>query len=174
MKRFFFISFLFFALASCTAQVPANAPSCEDPSFDAKVKSLLSFTVPLLGVDDLENATETFNILDAREKDEFNTGHIQGATFVGYDRFDMESVKHLDKDKPVVVYCSIGYRSEKIGEKLQKAGFTKVYNLHGSLFEWVNQGNPLVDAQGKPTQNIHTYNKNWSQWVLNERYKKVW
>ncbi len=67
-----------------------------------------------------------------------------------------QHLKNLDKDKPVVVYCSVGYRSEKIAEKLEKEGFTQVYNLYGGIFEWVNQDNPVYNEKGK-TNNIHPY-----------------
>jgi rhodanese-related sulfurtransferase len=42
----------------------------------------------------------------------------------------------------------VGYRSEKVTEKLQKAGFTQVSNLYGGIFEWVNQGYPIVNQSG--------------------------
>lgn len=113
-------------------------------------------------------------ILDAREKEEYNISHIQNAEYIGYNKFDITSLDDVDKTQAIVVYCSIGYRSEKIGEKLQKAGFTNVYNLYGSIFEWVNQGNEVVTLEKQSTSEIHTYNKNWSKWVFNKKYKKVW
>lgn len=80
----------------------------------------------------------------------------------------------IPKDAKIVLYCSVGYRSEKIGEKLQKMGYTDVNNLFGSLFEWVNRGYKVVDKDGNETQKVHTYNKDWSQWVDETKAKKTW
>lgn len=176
MRNVLFVFFLSLTFAyGCQAQIPANKPSCKDKVFDEAVTNLLSFTVPLKSVKALSNENlEDYLILDAREKEEFAISHIKGAKYIGYNKFDIKSLEGTDKNQPIVVYCSVGYRSEKIGEKLQKAGFTKVYNLYGSIFEWVNNGYEIKDSEGKSTQKVHTYNKKWSKWVFNEKYTRVW
>lgn len=174
-KPIYSLLILCLALISCQAQIPADKPSCKDDAFDTKVSNVLSFTVPLKSVEELSKEDlSQYLILDTREKSEFDVSHIEGASYVGYDKFSLDSVKDVDKDQAIIVYCSIGYRSEKIGEKLQKAGFTNVKNLYGSLFEWVNQGNNIEDTSGESTTAIHTYSKKWSKWVINQAYKKVW
>ena len=40
----------------------------------------------------------------------------------------------------IIVYCSIGVRSEDIGEKLKELGYTKILNLYGGIFDWKNKG----------------------------------
>lgn len=105
-----------------------------------------------------------YQILDAREKSEFEVSHIQGAKWVGYDTFTLKNVANLDKTKPVIIYCTVGARSQEIGKKLQQDGFTRVYNLYGGLIHWVNEGKPVV-SQGKPTQKVHTYSKIWGIWL---------
>ena len=67
----------------------------------------------------------------------------------------------------MVVYCSVGYRSERIGEKMQKMGFENVSNLYGGIFDWKNQGNTVINLNQEPTDSVHTYNRNWSQWLYN-------
>ena len=64
---------------------------------------------------------------------------------VGYDDFDVKRLEEISKNTKIVTYCSVGYRSERIGEKLMKQGFTDVSNLKGSLFKWANQGYELED-----------------------------
>ena len=86
----------------------------------------------------------------------------------------LENVADLDKKTPIVVYCSVGYRSEKVGEKLKAAGFLNVKNLYGSIFEWVNEGNPVVGNDNKATAKVHTYNKTWSRWVDKKNIEKVY
>ena len=93
---------------------------------------------------------------------------------IGYDEWNPSVLNKIDKQKPIIVYCSIGYRSEKIAEKIKASGFAKVYNLYGSIFEWANNELPLVEMNNKPTQKVHTYNKKWSKWMLNPKYEKIW
>lgn len=171
MIRAFLMS-LFCLLFSCAKGQPGV--SCQNPKFDKKIRSLLSFTVPVLSPDQLENMGKDVLILDAREQKEFDVSHLPNAQFIGYKHFKKNDVAKFDKSKPVVVYCSVGYRSEKIGERLQKMGFEEVYNLYGSIFEWANQGKPLVDNKGTKTTKVHTWNKKWSKWIDNTTIQKVW
>ncbi|NBP69657.1 MAG: rhodanese-like domain-containing protein, partial [Cytophagia bacterium] len=90
---------------------------------------------------------------------------LENALLVGYEDFNIENVKDLDKKTPIVVYCSVGYRSEKVTEKLKQAGFTNVSNLYGGIFEWINQGYKVVDSNEKETNNVHAYNKTWGIWL---------
>ena len=132
-------------------------------AYDMLLQGLLSHTVKEVSVEDLKKMPGA-QLLDSREAEEYKVSRISGATHVGYDDFDKTALKKLDKSKPVVVYCSVGYRSEKIAEKLEKEGFTKVYNLYGGIFEWVNQDNPVYNSKGK-TNDIHPYSWLWGQWL---------
>ena len=69
-----------------------------------------------------------FILLDARELKEYKVSHIKNAIHVGYDKFNLKETtsKLSDKNATIVVYCSVGIRSEDIAEKLQKAGYTNV------------------------------------------------
>ena len=127
-----------------------------------------------MSVTELLNNKDKFIIFDAREKAEFDVSHIPDAIYLGYSDFNVGSIKNIPKEKNMVVYCSIGYRSEKIGEKLLRLGYKNVYNLYGSIFEWANEKYPLVGSNGKTTDRVHGYNKSWSKWVTNEEIKTVW
>ena len=71
------------------------------------------------------------------------------------------------------MYCSVGYRSERIGEKLIKEGYSNVFNLYGGIFDWVNNDNPVYDFNEK-VYKVHAYNKDWGKWVENESCEKVY
>lgn len=163
-KLFFFILFTFTNLTISCAQV-------ESKSFDRLLNSMLSKEVSTVSVGELskENLNK-LTLLDAREKKEYNVSHLKNARWVGYEDFNMQRVSGVPKDAPIVIYCSIGVRSEKLGIKLQQAGFTNVRNLYGSIFEWVNQDNPVYDNSGKRTNKVHAYNRVWGVW-LNEGEK---
>ncbi len=148
--------------------------SCKNTQFDKKVKSLLRFDIPTLDVEMAYANRENFVFLDTRAYDEFSVSHIKGARYVGYDDFELSKLHNIAKESKIIVYCSIGYRSEHIGNKLKAAGYRNVYNLYGSIFEWCNRGYPIVDAIEVPTQLLHTYNRKWSAYVDNGRIKKVW
>lgn len=107
----------------------------------------------------------TIIILDTREKEEFTVSHIHNAKYVGYDHFEIDSLKSIPKNTRIIVYCSVGYRSERIGEKLLKTEYTNVSNLYGGIFEWVNNGYPVVDMSDQKTNKVHAYSKLWGKWL---------
>jgi len=173
MKQIFYTLLFVLQLTACLAQQTARQAHCANPAFDAKVESLIKFSVPTISVEQLKAMEDVF-IADAREEEEYQVSHIPTAQYVGHKDFDVERLAGADKDTPIVVYCSVGYRSEKIGEQLQEMGYTEVYNLYGSIFEWVNQGNLVVDALDNTTDRVHTYNKKWSQWLDDGKAVEVW
>jgi rhodanese-related sulfurtransferase len=134
-------------------------------AFNLTLKALLSHTVKEITVPDAVATNALF--IDARELNEYNVSHIKNALFVGYENFSYDSLISVKKNQKVIVYCSVGYRSEKVSEKLMTAGFTDVSNLVGGIFEWVNQGHSVVDKNNVATQNIHAYNKTWGVWINN-------
>lgn len=111
-------------------------------------------------IEDLSN----YQVLDTREKVEFDVSHLQNANWVGYDTFDIKKLEDLDKEKPVLVYCTVGARSQDIGKKLKEAGFKNVYNLYGGIIQWSNEELPLFH-ENKPTNKVHTYSKSWGIWL---------
>lgn len=146
--------------ASCN-----SGPKTKSPVFGTFLNTILSDSVPQITVDSLSTMNEeNYLLIDAREQQEFLVSHIPDSRFVGYEAFSMKSVTDVDKNRTIVVYCSVGYRSEKIGEKLQEAGYKDVQNLFGGIFEWVNRGGELVNESGK-TNLIHPYSKIWGVWL---------
>ena len=94
------------------------------------LEKLNTKSVPYITVEELQ-ANENYIFLDARESKEFNVSHIKNAINVGFENFDAKKISSilLDKKATIVVYCSIGVRSEKIGEKLLKLGYKKCLQL---------------------------------------------
>ena len=168
-KIFFLCVFVF----SCVFLFSQSKNLVESAAFSDKINSLISYSVPVISVEQAHKM-KGVQFLDAREPTEFNVSHLPGARLVGYDHFSEANVKGLDTSKSIIVYCSIGYRSEKIGKKLNKLGFKNVYNLYGSIFEWANRGYELVDNTGKETNKVHVYNKRWGKWMTNPEYEKVY
>ncbi|MCG8332650.1 MAG: rhodanese-like domain-containing protein [Chitinophagales bacterium] len=159
---------------SACAQIPEERPLIMNPDFDHKISHTINFTIPTIGAKEAWENRESVVFLDAREEEEYKVSHIEKALFIGYKNPDYSKLDVLPKDSPIVIYCSIGYRSEKIGEELKKRGFVNIHNMYGSIFEWVNQGYPIVDKNREHTNKLHTYNEKWSQWVEDNKVQKVW
>lgn len=142
--------------------------------FNEELIGLLDFSVPTISVEDAYAKRDSFLFLDSREINEYTVSHIENAVHVGFKTFGLSLVKDIPKGQPIIIYCSVGYRSEKIGEKLIASGFQEVHNLYGSIFEWVNCGFPIVNDQRISTDTLHTYNQSWSQWVTTPEIFKWW
>ena len=74
------------------------------------------------------------------------------------------------KDKLIIPYCTIGYRSAIVTDSLIKSGFT-AKNLEGSILAWVWSGGNLINPDG-PTQKVHVYGADWD--LLPESYQAVY
>ena len=138
-------------------------------SLDKLLKAHNSKSIPYISVAELRmlQMNDIVVILDTREPNEFQISHITSSKNVGFNDFtaEAEQLQKLSKSTPIVVYCSIGIRSEQIGEKLKKAGFTNVKNLYGGIFEWKNKDYPVIDSTGLETENVHTFSKMWSKYL---------
>ena len=162
---------LFFAMLSGTN---AQHPTTGDEAFDAELNKLLNYSVPVISVDELKAEIGSYKIFDARELNEYLVSHLPGAVYIGFTDFKKDIFNKINKDEKIVLYCSVGFRSEKIGEKLQGMGFKNVFNLYGSIFEWANKGYPVENFSDKNIKEVHTYNEKWSEWVTNPDIRKVW
>ena len=72
-------------------------------------------------------------ILDVREQDEFDSGHIAGAVLLPVGSISEATAAEVisKKDSVVLVYCRSGNRSKTASEKLVELGYTKVYEFGG-------------------------------------------
>jgi rhodanese-related sulfurtransferase len=122
--------------------------------------------IPAVSVADLiEMNKQPLYILDAREEKEFKVSHIKNARNVGYFWFDMRKIYDIPYDANMVIYCTVGGRSEKIAEKIIGAGYQQVYLLQGGIFEWINKGQPVYKENGVQTSEIHIFNEDMAQLI---------
>lgn len=149
----------------------AGCGQVQSGSYEALLRTLLRHSVPEISVREAAKDASHYLFLDAREKREYEVSHLAHARWVGYETFDLSRLHDIPKDTPVVVYCSVGYRSEKVAEQLLSAGFKKVWNLYGGIFEWANQGYPVYGPKG-PTEAVHAYDATWGIWL--KKGKKVY
>jgi len=112
-------------------------------------------------------------ILDVREKGEFEVSRLKNAIWIGYDDFDISRIDSIDKEREIIVYCSVGYRSSKIGEELIESGFKNVKDLYGGIFKWANENRPIYNDSSQTTE-VHAYNRKWGQFLTNPVLLKVY
>ena len=76
-------------------------------------------------------------ILDVREKDEYDGGHIKDAVLLPVGSINEETAAFVipQKDSVVLVYCRSGNRSKTASEALVKLGYTNVYEF-GGIITW--------------------------------------
>jgi len=124
-------------------------------------------SVPYITVQELAMPKTKAIILDSRELEEYKVSHLKESIFVGFNNFEIQSIQNKlpNKNEKIVVYCSLGIRSETIAHKLKKAGYTNVYNLYGGIFEWKNNDFPIYNSKEKVTDSIHAFSKEWNKWA---------
>jgi rhodanese-related sulfurtransferase len=111
-------------------------------------------------------------LLDTRARPEYEVSHLAGAIWtpdIHAVRAEIAKARAMNPQRPVVLYCSVGYRSADILAQLLKAadwGYTMhIKNLRGSLFQWANEGRPVVRTLNNgevPTQTVHPYSSKWA------------
>lgn len=132
-------------------------------AYKALLTTLYDSDFPVLKPSQVTDLSK-YQVLDTREQEEFEVSHLKDAEWVGYDTFSLNNITSLDKEQPILVYCTVGARSQDIGEKLKEAGYTEVYNLYGGLIEWVNEDKPIFQGDS-PTKKVHTYSQSWGIWL---------
>ncbi len=111
-------------------------------------------------------------VLDIRDSRESATSHLQGA-----ERFSLEALKagrlpeNVRKGRPIITYCTIGYRSGVAAEILTDAGYD-AHNLRGGILALAQASAPLVGEDG-PTRKVHTWSKGLA-WMLAPDHEAIW
>ncbi|MCC5636265.1 rhodanese-like domain-containing protein [Nostoc sp. CHAB 5844] len=108
-------------------------------------------------------------VLDARSQAEYAVSHIKTSVRIDPVKPDLTALSKVSLDTPIVVYCSVGYRSAKVAQNLQREGFTQIFNLSGGLFQWANEERPIFKDDEQPTQLVHPYDAIWGK-LLKTRY----
>ena len=77
--------------------------------------------------------TQDVIILDVREQDEYDSGHIPGAVLLPVGTIDEETAAEVipEKDSSVLVYCRSGNRSKTASSALAELGYTNIYEFGG-------------------------------------------
>lgn len=108
-----------------------------------------------VNVIDFEKGIQSNNvqILDVRTAAEFKSGHIKNALQANYNNTQefKDRTQHLDKNKPIYIYCLSGVRSAYAMEDLKAMDFNNLYHLKGGINAW-KQNNKPIEGAAKTTQ----------------------
>lgn len=94
-------------------------------------------TISASGLHTLEKKKKPFLLLDVRQPEEYNQGHIQSAVLLPLDNLP-QHFKELPKKKKIVVYCRSGKRSAQAVSFLRTHGYTNAISLSGGYMEWLD------------------------------------
>jgi len=106
------------------------------------------------------NSVTTPLLIDVRTREEYEVSHLPGAIWAETPSQIASAMSAASELKPVVLYCSVGVRSSRAAAKLMESGRAKLFNLQGSIFQWANEGRPLM-ANGRVVHVVHPYNERW-------------
>lgn len=92
-------------------------------------------------------AHEGYLLVDVRDEEEFNGGHLPGAILVPIDDIREGRLDALpDTEQTLLLYCRTGRRSEDAAEILTKLGYRNVYTI-GGIFDWPGE---IVTEEAQP------------------------
>jgi rhodanese-related sulfurtransferase len=94
------------------------------------------------------NGRADLHLLDVREPDEWQAGHIAGSQHIPLGELSAR-IAEVPKDASILAVCRHGNRSEAAARGLRQLGYT-VENLEGGVTAWKQAGLPLEAAGGGP------------------------
>lgn len=106
-------------------------------------------------------------LVDVRDDHERAISTIPGAISI----YQFKKKKDYYRNRKVIVYCTIGYRSSVFARTLMKADFV-AYNLKGSAIAWAHAGELFQTPQGEKTRRLHVYGKPWD--LLPNGYQAIY
>jgi rhodanese-related sulfurtransferase len=85
------------------------------------------------------------NLIDVREDNEWEAGHVKGALHLARGIIERDIVDRFpEKDTELVLYCGGGFRSALAADNLQKMGYTNVWSMDGGVRGWREKQYPMT------------------------------
>ncbi|MGM9579143.1 MAG: rhodanese-like domain-containing protein [Evtepia sp.] len=119
----FFAALLTLGLAGCGGETQAKEPGYQQITAQ-EAKAMMDVGAGAV-------------VLDVREQEEYDQGHIPGAVLLPVGEITQESASAAvpEKDTVVLVYCRSGNRSKAAANELSQLGYTQVYEF-GGIQDW--------------------------------------
>ncbi len=92
-------------------------------------------------VHETQSSSADVTVLDVREREEWDAGHIAGAKFLPRGLLEYRAAEDLpDKNARIIVHCASGGRSALAVKSLKEMGYTNVANMDGGVNAWREKG----------------------------------
>lgn len=91
--------------------------------------------ITVLTEDEFKEGYRKAQLIDVREPNEFDGGHILGARNVPVTQLK-QRISEFRKDQPIYLYCQSAQRSNRAGIMLYKRGYRNIYQLKGGFRKW--------------------------------------
>jgi rhodanese-related sulfurtransferase len=91
-------------------------------------------------------STQVIDLVDVRDPDEWQRGHIAGARLVPLERLRADPDAALTRGPAIVFLCAKGVRSLQAAKLAERFGYQRVYHLEGGMKEWVRSGQVVAAA----------------------------
>jgi len=160
--------------AGCQTAAKSHAQGMShDEEFIARVEKARSRIREITPMK-IGNAMPPPIIIDVREKDEFELGHIEGAKLISQGMLEEQVAKVVpDVSTPIVVYCADGKRAALAADILQNMGYQKISSLKGGLTSWLESGG-LVETGSTQTDLRQRKNISVSETDTYKSAKTLW
>ena len=141
IKKIFKSGIFYLAFASLIALLFFNISLAGCKTQESKPASITNVTAD--EVYKMLSSNKDYFILDVRSKEEFDSGHIEGAYLLPVSELE-NRLAELPQDKPIIVYCRSGSRSTSAANILLEKGFKEIFNMTGGITEWQSKGFPVI------------------------------
>jgi molybdopterin/thiamine biosynthesis adenylyltransferase/rhodanese-related sulfurtransferase len=99
-------------------------------------------------------------LLDVRERDEWEQGHIPGAIHIPRGNLESRIDNAVpDRAAPVIVYCAAGNRSAYAAKTLNELGFGDVLSISGGFTQWKQNGHEWKTPRTLSAQQLERYSR---------------
>lgn len=109
-------------------------------------------------------------LVDVRTATEFSVSHLPGAVHAERVEQILPLLGPASAQRPIVLYCSVGWRSAIVADALRQIGRERVWNLRGSIFQWANEGRALAGPDEAPVMIVHPFDRRWGTLLERERW----
>lgn len=111
-------------------------------------------------------------VVDVRDPEEFAVSHLEGALSLPLAELKSSGwPPDWRRDRPVILYCTVGYRSGLAAQCLLEQGLD-AKNLVGGILALAQADQPLVDGSGQ-TWRVHTWHESFA-WMVPMPYEAAW
>jgi sulfur-carrier protein adenylyltransferase/sulfurtransferase len=99
-------------------------------------------------------------LVDVRERNEWNQGHIPGAVLIPMGELESRIAEAApDRSRPVILYCASGRRSAVAARRLEELGYAEAVNVAGGFNRWAELGYPSELESSLAPEQVARYSR---------------